>query len=243
MSIYSYMVVKNEADRYLDACLQWLVELVDGVAVYDDRSTDDTLSIALDNGACVDVRSLDVPSFTTHEGRFRQAAWNFMERTFSPCEDDWILTVDADEFLVGVQDEVSELQALTSSTASAIEFQIPEVFKLGDDGQPYVRTDGFWRSITGRRLFRWQPDGLIADRPMASGSAPTYVATAPAIRSTSMFLLHYGYATAEDQLFKYRRYSELDHGHSSKHIESIVKPPRLEAWEGPWTSVWRGRER
>lgn len=73
--IYSYMVTRNESSRYLDACLSWNLPHIDGLAVYDDHSTDDTVELARQHGAKATIRSDDVPSFMEHEGQFRQAAW------------------------------------------------------------------------------------------------------------------------------------------------------------------------
>ena len=76
MRILGVMPVRDEADRWLDASLSWQKNFLDDIFVYDDRSTDRTLQIALKHTPNVKVRSEDEPSFLEHEGKFRQNCWN-----------------------------------------------------------------------------------------------------------------------------------------------------------------------
>jgi glycosyltransferase involved in cell wall biosynthesis len=243
MRVVAYMPTKNEEHRYLHACLRELTQVVDEVVVYDDQSTDNTPDIAESYGCRVAVRPVTVPSFLQHEGRFRQAAYDFTTRFCEPG--DWIVAVDADEFVGhpegGVKDNLYAACANANSASNAILIQKHEVFGFDEDGTPLVRVDGFWGQIIGTRLFRYLHGGVIADKAMGSGCEPTYVNNRPPERNNhGIYLLHYGYATGEDQVIKHERYSSLiDHGHNDRHIQSIVQEPQLKRFEYPYPEVAR----
>lgn len=251
MRVLGQMVVRNEADRYLDCSLSWHLPILDGLHVYDDRSTDDSVDLATSHGAVVTTRDPDVPSFVQHEGQFRQAAWRAFEAAMMPEAGDWVLAIDADEFLVSRAHEADSLwsavnEALQNGWVARM-VRIPEVFAVsnehGELTQPQVRMDGYWGGIQGTRLFSYQPHGQFSNKPMGSGSEPTYVAgNGPWGPPTDdLFLLHYGYAFTADQQAKYARYSQLVHGHSNAHVESIITEPTLVRWDGPMIDVWQGR--
>ena len=229
MSIFALMVTRNEADRYLRRALSALHPAVDGIFVYDDQSTDDTIDVARHYGAWTATRPDNVPRFLDHEGRFRQAAWEKFCETAVPEVGDWVLAVDADELVVA-DGNAKDILASATDHLGAWNIRIPETFDIRD-GVPYVRTDGYWGSIMGTRFFAYQPNGTFADRPMASGSEPTFV---PPVRRVleRFWLLHLGYAKAEDRVAKHQRYSTRT-GHGDSHVASIIRPPTLRRWDGP----------
>lgn len=232
MRIITTMVVKNEADRYLNACLVWAKTFSDVITVYDDQSTDDTVDVCIARGALAAVRPDGVPSFLEHEGRFREEGWRWMERAAEPEEGDWIFSLDADELLVDPRGELrgilDDIQAAASFSADTIAYSIPEIFAEAGN-LLYRRVDGYWGSISGARLTAWKPGAKFADRRMASGSLPV---GGPQFLSPSASLLHLGYLGALDKRAKHDRYVSLP-GHSSEHVRSILAPGRLEAWDGP----------
>lgn len=248
--LLAYMVTRNEAGRYLDACLAWACGFVDAVSVYDDRSTDNTVEVAVSHQAPTLVRPEGVPSFVEHEGRFRAAAWAWFEEALAPEPGDWVLALDADEFLVcqdGVRSGVdAATEAADQQGANAVRLAVPEVFEV--TAGPFlagakVRTDGAWGTIAGTRLFRYRPGGIFRDRAMGCGAEPTYVADQAqwAVRWPALSLLHLGYAHPADRQAKFIRYTSLaNHGHNDAHVRSIVTPPTLAPWPGPWPPVWRG---
>ena len=69
---------------------------------------------------------------------------------------------------------------------------------------------------------------------MGCGSEPDYVAKGKiSDQNYGINVLHLGYAKDEDKQNKYKRYSSLaQHGHNNSHIESIIKEPKLELWQG-----------
>src|SRR5688572_10892280 len=96
--LYGLVVTRNEAGRYLNACLEHMIPFFDAVFVFDDRSIDATVRIAESLGCEVAVRSEVQQSFLEHEGRFRQSAWLTMMNRLRPNIGDWVFSFDADEF-------------------------------------------------------------------------------------------------------------------------------------------------
>jgi hypothetical protein len=247
MAIFGSLVIKNEADRYLEACLRHMRPFLDDLFVWDDQSDDASVEIASEYGRVV-VRPDDVPAWIEHEGNYRFAAWQEFERTISPEEGDWVLSFDADEFLVCVEDDFSDVrQKLVEATAYAdhhgkvgVVLPFPEIFGTKHRDTLMVRTDGLWDTIRGPRLFRYQPNGVWSNKAMGCGSEPTYVSRGTvSTQNLELTMLHLGYADPGDHAERHARYSELfDHGHNNKHIQSIITTPTLVPWDGP-TPTWR----
>lgn len=250
MRVLGSLVMRNEAARWLDCCLAWNVPLVNAFFVYDDQSTDDSVKVAQARGCVVSQRPDGVPPLLVHEGRFREAAWRAFEEAMNPAEGDWVLAIDADEFVASTQDESEAVywacRDATDDGAIGLRLTIPEVFAVQGSPaaeefltRPEVRVDGMWASIAGVRLFEWQPDGHFPDRALASGSAPSYVAEGAINAIEGLWLLHYGYAHPGDRQEKYQRYVARP-GHAVAHVASIVEEPVLQLWGGPYTNVYRG---
>lgn len=221
------MVVKNEADRYLEQCVRWNFSVLDDLLVYDDASEDESVSIAQKNGAVVVPREDEVPPFIVDESAFRQAAWEVMEDIFSPTPDDWILCLDADEFLV--YDGPDQLEHLLNTSGDGVVLPVDEIFLADGAGQMYRRVDGYWGQITALRLVRYRPGGTFKKRRLGGGSVPTYVQDTTT--SSSVRIAHLGYLDPLDRAIKHSRYSSIK-GHSTAHVESILTAPELEAT--PW---------
>jgi len=223
------MVTQNEAGRYLRHSIGWLGKIADKIVVYDDRSTDRTVEICRELGCIVHEREGAVPSFLADEAEFRAAAW----RTLAAEVDrgDWILAIDADEFLIATNGETErgELERLAEMAfgSDGYAVNIREVFDVVD-GEPMIRVDNYWGAITGVRFVQWTPDAAFPAKKMGCGSVPA------AIKHTTIApgldILHYGYAKNEDRQAKHLRYSRRA-GHNPKHIASILQPPTLRRYE------------
>lgn len=245
--VLAQMVVRNEAGRYLECVLEALGWAVDGIHVYDDLSSDDTMVVALNAGATVTRRPFLVPSFAEDESRFRQAAWMAMEDQLRPIPGrDWILAVDADELLVAPSGLGPAVDAAVAAYAGAVAVPIPEVFGLrpGADGAviPMVRTDGLWAGLAGPRLAVFEHDGLFREQALAGGSVPSYVrAGAQSTANHGVELLHLGYVDPADRREKHQRYAGHagQPGQNAAHVASILTTPYLEPWPGE-VRVWRG---
>lgn len=253
MRILAYMVARNEAGRYLDACLDWATQFLDGIALFDDRSTDETTLLAELHGC--EVKKNEGPSFLLHEGQFRQNAWRWFEASMRPEEGDWVLALDADEFLVATDgDERASLERVVddaeASNSTSVCIPVPEVYytDVEEDGLLFgakIRTDGWWGKIQGTRLFKYVPGGRFGPKAMGCGAEPTYVQNGKIHRAPAdLVLMHYGYADPVDVRAKYDRYTALyQHGHSDAHIRSIIQPPTLQDWPHREPVVWRGMKK
>jgi hypothetical protein len=201
------------------------------------------VEVARSLGIQVKARNLNSPSFIEHEGKFRQDAWNWMEDALEPEEGDWIFSFDADEFLINWDRESpkSVLQRLASDSEKigvrSRRMKVDEVFSVDENGDPWIRTDGYWDNIVQNRFYEYISDpwaNKFKEIPLACGSLPKGGETS--IPTGRVGILHYGYARASDRLEKYRRYRGL-HGHSSEHIDSIIQPPTLSKWQGPVPNI------
>jgi glycosyltransferase involved in cell wall biosynthesis len=236
--IVMHMVVRNEASRYLKEVLDHHWPFIDDLLVYDDQSTDDTAEVADSWAGAVKVRPDDVPSFREDESAFRQAAWAWMSERGDLHHGDWVLCIDADEFLVGdLPDPQRVRQILTDHQEAGlpVTFPVAEVFDQRADWL-YVRTDGFWSSIMARRFVPWSEHDLdFVSRPEGGGSVPRGLQARGVM--SDLTLLHMGYADPADRRTKYERYSvragdSFRRGHSSDHVESILRSARTKPWTG-----------
>lgn len=247
MAVFGSLVIKNEADRYLEACLIHMRPFFDDLFIWDDQSTDDSVEVASQYGKVI-VRPNDVPSFLEHEGKFRHAAWQRLERLFDPAEGDWILSFDADEFLVCCDRDFNDVrQKINESIAYAeqhgrvgVVIPFPEIFGTKRRDTLLVRKDGLWGTIRGPRLFKYQKGADWSNKAMGCGSEPTYVSKGiVSTQNLGLTMLHFGYANPADHAMKHERYTELyDHGHNNKHIQSIIADATVVPWLGP-VPTWR----
>lgn len=240
--IIGHMVTYNEMGRYLSSTIRWLRDVTDVQYVYDDRSTDGTYGHIQRAGVPVRQRRPGDPSFTEDESVFRANAWQAMEAHHRPSPSDWILCVDADEFIVAPRPDETSL-TLTETIerhmrSGAVTMHVNEVF--GFDGQvPLLRVDGFWGQILACRLVRWRPNAQFPPRHEGGGSVPADW-TIGAGSTGNLTIMHLGYARTSDRAAKHARYSATD-GHNPRHIASILEPGTLVRWEGLEVSWHDGR--
>lgn len=234
--VYGLTVMGNEAHRYLWDFVHNVLDAVDVLFVYDDGSTDggDEFVRSYTN-IVYQRRPRQVPSFLEHEGRFRQASWEAFERYIAPTSNDWVLSIDTDEVLVGPSScRPCDLKPVLDRAehSGVVLLDRPEVWMHDKNGWPLLRKDGFWGGIRCTRLFRYQPHGSVKDVPMACGSEPTYVSRRPNVPGHPLQLLHYGYCDDEgDRMEKYNRYMTYP-GHDPGHVASILRKPTLVPWDG-----------
>lgn len=227
---YGLMVTRNEAHRYLESSLAHNVPLVDGLLVFDDWSTDSTRAIAKHYTEVVS-RPRSSLSFAEHEGMFRRAAWEALETVFDPQEDDVIVAVDADEYLMG------DIEAFSGA---AVRVNVYESWGL-DGRTPLIRTDRHWGNIDNVRVWRWSEglpdqDRTWSQRKTASGCGPFQTAMG---HHKHLRILHVGYLHPDDREEKYLRYSN-DRGHGSAHVKSIRSTPTLKKFDQKPPHIYRG---
>lgn len=248
---YGLMVTKDEENRYLQSCLQWAFTFLDSVFVYDDLSLDGTATIAAREGAIVEYRDANDPTFLDNEGVFRNNSWLAFEERVRPDENDWVLALDADDFFVGscrpgglqnyqrlAMEEYASHAEYVGRDSVALTFHQVWKNELGI----WTRQDGYWPKDKRPQLFRYRRGGTMIRDPkkkLATGCWPTYADHEPLTTVSYGGMLHYGYARDEDKKAKYDRYSSHK-GHGGEHIESILKPAKLAEWRGEIPKVWTG---
>ncbi|GAG35364.1 unnamed protein product [marine sediment metagenome] len=221
MRIHALTVIKDEEHRYLEKCLEWNAPIFDSIHVVDDGSEDRSVEIASRFGA---VKTDLKRSFVDNEGKFRQCAWKWWLDQLDPDPGDWLMSFDADEFIVG------ELPAaLESYAGKSASFKIHEAWGLNPI---VIRHDGWWGTGSNARIIKASEvlgGFAFPDRKLGSGSLPTGHMHASMLLGAE--ILHLGYAREEDRDEKFARYKG-DPNHSGKHIASIKKKPVLSEWSG-----------
>ena len=222
MRILANLVVRNEAPNYLHQILTRLKDQVDEIVVTDDCSDDDTPNIAESFGA--HVQQMSEPTFSTHEGRLRQASWKHLENFAD--KNTWVLAIDADEELYIT---LHSLTALTMNPKYSV-YDV-EFYHMWNETQ--YRVDKAWAPHGSTRFFRYQPGGHFKDRALACGSEPTYVQDyinhGLYYKHSGLKMKHLSYIKDEDKQKKFDRYSAIDGGkfHANAHIQSIMDPPEM----------------
>lgn len=165
------------------------------------------------------------------------------ESTFFPRpQNDWVLIIDCDEVLVGIDYKSQRLalkSAIEVATESAIDLNIPEVFGFSEIGQPLVRVDRLWGTIHAPRLFRYESGARYPSHGFGVPAVPSYVMGLSWGSTTLLALMHYGYAAEKDQQAKFNRYTGRL-GHSNEHVQSILAADKiLERWPYPYVDEMR----
>jgi glycosyltransferase involved in cell wall biosynthesis len=225
VNLVAGLVVRNELSRYLELCIDSLLEFCDEVRVIDDRSTDGSYEYLI-SGQQV-ARKISAignrgPGFYEHEGRLRQ---QLLEWTLG-AEPTHILAIDADEFIADGRMVRQSLEHQPQQEVWTLGMQ--EIWKA-DEGALWIRSDGGWRAHETTALFR-VPDVLqsnwgIADKQLSCGREPVYVRNQfrSALR-TGTEILHFGWTNESERIPRYERYAVADGGrfHASAHLQSIL---------------------
>lgn len=226
MALIANMVIRNEADRYLDQVLLDLLTYVDKIVITDDCSTDNTVEIASEYTN--HIYKTDEPLFTVDEGKLRQIGWNNLNK--HAIKGDWILCIDADEIVWPTTKPIMDLVRTNRYDVIALEF-------INMWTPTHYRVDKLWKPMYCTKLFRYMEGGVIKDRKLACGSEPTYVEKAIKmgrwLKDSGLKIQHLGYMRDDDKKAKYDRYMEIDGGkyHAGSHIKSIMdKKIELVEW-------------
>lgn len=227
--ILAMLPVHNEAGRYLQAVLNRLGQLVDGIVVLDDASTDETPEICQNHPRVIAYQHLDHSLFSSDEAALRQILWEMAIK----LDPEWIWALDADEIFEARI--VNQLPYLIKQTRYDLIF-FPVYHFWGS--LTHYRVDGFWNPSLSKApcLYRVEKglDYHWPRRKLHCGRFPTESWQRSCLVSTTA-LFHLGYAKEADHLIKFRRYRSLDPNGdycSSTHYESILNPPVLKQWTG-----------
>lgn len=211
------MVVRDEARRYLRAVLEDLDRYCDAIVVLDDGSTDETPEVCA-RCARVILHRNPVSTFLQDESALRFQLW----RLALAAEPDWILAVDADEFLE------ERFKRERDAWLAQEEYDVIAFVRHDFWSPTHYRTDGVFAPSHKKMLVRHRPgfpyawDGRRVQSERIPANLPGPVLWSP------LRLKHFGYATPEDRLRKYLRavatLPHLDHS-------AILDPrPALAPW-------------
>lgn len=225
MKLAASLIVRNELGRYLEPCIDHLLEFCDAIYVLDDGSTDGTYEWLTSIPPGRNVNTLgDDHRFFDHEGHARQRLLEWTVMRLDPPTH--VLAIDADEL---VSDGAALRKLLEQKQAArAWSLQMEEVWEADTDGL-CVRMDGGWRPHPVPCV--WQvPHTVdagyrIRDRQLACGRVPDPVTRARAT-STGLSLLHFGWANETERAARHDRYVQADGGrfHARRHLDSIMWP-------------------
>jgi hypothetical protein len=228
MKLITAMIMRNEADRYLDEVLTKARRYSDKIVILDDNSDDNSIEVAEKHKATVYTHE-EESLFWTQEHTLREYLWKqILPREAEPG--DWILALDADEIL-GEQFQCSKDIILRQENVNTYSFQIWEAW--GD--RTKIRIDGSWNPLGKHTpmMTRYQPS-LNYQFPrigLHCGRLPMNVQS-PMIPS-GCSVLHLGWANPEEHAEKIERYTKADknpHPVMKQHYESMLQPPELIEW-------------
>ena len=215
--IYAQMIGRNESSRFLEDVLQKLSSQVDKIIFTDDCSTDNTPEIA---AKYAEVFQSPEPLFKVHEAKLRAYAWGNMEKFAK--NGDWIVAIDCDEKLFHLEN-IDIRTVLSQSPQDVVNVRF---YHMWNENQ--YRVDKLWAPNNSSRIFRFVEGGGFANRKLACGSEPTYVADwmrqGNFWKDSKLVMQHLGYILDQDKQIKHERYTEIDGGefHNLSHINSIL---------------------
>lgn len=228
MKLITAMIMRNEADRYLEEVLTRANEYSDKIVILDDNSTDHSVEKAEFHGAKVYTHD-DESLFWEQEHTLREYLWKHI----LPREahtNDWILALDCDEILSDYFLTVKD-QLLSQDNIGTFTFRIYEAWGSRDK----IRIDKTWNPMGKETpmLTRFTPsvNYMFPQIGLHSGRLPMNV-IGPVIPS-GINMLHLGWANPEEHADKIKRYVEMDknpHPIMKAHYQSMTETPTLIDW-------------
>jgi len=222
------MLVRNEADRYLEKVLQHAAAYIDSAVILDDASEDNTVEVckkALD-GISLTLVSNKKPCFH-NEVVLRKQLWELAVNT----NPDWILILDADEVF---EDRAPGVLRLLARRPGVYYYSF-RLYDMWDEHR--YREDAYWNAHKWYRPFmvRYVPgfNYVWKNTPLHCGRFPQNIAELKG-ETSELRIKHLGWMKPEDRLKKYYRYKKLDpqgiYGIAQQY-ESILDPrPNLVTW-------------
>lgn len=205
------IIAMNEAHR-IGRCLR-SVAFADEIVLVDSGSSDATVSIAREHGACV-IETADWPGFGPQKNR-----------ALAACRGRWVFSIDADE-------------EVTPALRASIEAAVAAPSSQGGVNGYWIRRSsswcgrtvrfGDWRNDRVLRLFRREAarfsDDLVHER----------VECAPPLATLTGVLLHDSVDSKADALEKMHRYARL----GADKLRARGRGGLAAAWlHGAWTFV------
>lgn len=222
------MLVRNEADRYLEKVLRHAARYIDSAVILDDASEDSTVEVcrkALEGIPLVLVSNSE-PSFK-NEVSLRKQHWELTLET----NPDWVLLLDADEMFE--ERAVQEIKILASNPGVEVySFRLYDMWN-----EENFRDDRLWSAHQRywARMVRFVPGFPYRwlENPLHCGGLPRNIHDMKAA-SSSLRIKHFGWMKPADRLTKYYRYKKADpegkYGNMDQYLSILDPKPRLTAW-------------
>ena len=222
------MVVRNEADRYLQRVLHAHRPFIQAAVIIDDGSTDNSVSICREALAGIPLKLIENDtSLFSNEVILRKQQWEETVQT----QPEWILNLDADELLEPAAEQLIP-ELVKQPTIDVFYFRLYDMWN-----ETHYREDQHWHAHNTYRPFlvRYKPNLPYVWRETAQhcGRFPQTIGQFP-YQCHPLRIQHYGWASSDDRKRKYERYRLLDpngeYG-SQAQYDSIMDPdPYLVAW-------------
>lgn len=217
MRLVTALLVKNEADKYLEPVLRRCAEFSDEILMLDDGSTDGSVEMARRLGC--GVRRRGETGMWGNEAPARAELWDWGAKV---AGDGWLLICDADMLLVG---DPRPLMLTTQCNAWAW-----PLFDCWNDLR-YFRMDGYWKGHEFPRPWLFRPSALTDPplwpaRGIHTGHAPqNFPLRACPIYDYGVYWMHLAYIRPADRKRKHEQYLAQAHQLSAferAHAESVA---------------------
>ena len=199
------IITKNE-EKHIARCIS-SVGFADEVIVVDSGSTDNTVNIAKELGAKVFIR-------TDWEGYGIQK-----QRALNECTQQWVLSLDADEFIANDQEAKKIQAAILNDSVDAYRLKILMMFNT-----QVLKHAG--KDTKHIRLFQREKakfnENIVHEKVCLSPGAR--------IKSANATIIHESYSSWEEALYKLNNYSSLSAKMSKLKKSSIQKAIFASLW-------------
>lgn len=199
MKVVGILRVKNES-RWIERSICSILPLCERVLVFDDHSTDDTVSLC---AAMPKVTVLPSPFRGLNELRDKC----YLMEQVEPLKPEWIIHIDGDEMLMPGRES-----ALLNAMDGPYQCLSPRILYLWDS-ETQARVDGVYGDFHRESMFRFVPGA----RFVGSGDGANFhCGNVPmALRQkrrvlNDVTLLHFGYLHREDRVRKFAWYNTQD---------------------------------
>jgi glycosyltransferase involved in cell wall biosynthesis len=223
------MIVKNEANRYLEKVLTSALDYIDEAVIIDDASTDHTVARCKEILHHIPLHLIEnKTSQFSNEVVLRKQQWQETIKT----NPKWILNLDADEKLEdSFANQVQDIQK--QDHYDAVYFRLYDMWD-----ESHYRQDTYWKAhfIYRPFLIRYRPDidYIWEESAQHCGRFPTNICHFPYICNNTR-IQHYGWASPEDRKKKYQRYMKYDplgkFGWKEQYESILDEHPNLIHWD------------
>ena len=231
--ILTMLRIKNE-ERWIETCLASLLDVVDGIVILDDGSTDRTPQIVRTFPKVLRYEYVTNPTVDEVRDKNLLLSWTLK---FNP---DWILALDGDEELGPLSRDVirKEIFRVTRHNPEFVALSFRFIY-FWNDTETY-RIDGEYADVWHPRLFTtWNQDISSLRFNSAGHGAGFHCGSIPGgligrVKKAGVVVKHYGYVDPEVRAKKYEYYRRNDPEASARgYYEHLIHGcTKLDRWRG-----------